>query len=83
MVDILFVVPDLHRGGVGRCVYFMLEELPRHGLTTSLFCMREIEHEFSPSKANVTRGVARKLGYRLIDHRLELYAVPLKDDKNS
>jgi Fur family ferric uptake transcriptional regulator len=25
--------------------------------------------------------VARKLGYRLIDHRLELYAVPLKDDK--
>ena len=27
--------------------------------------------------------VARKLGYRLIDHRLELYAVPLKDDKTS
>lgn len=24
--------------------------------------------------------VARKLGYKLIDHRLELYAVPLKDD---
>ena len=27
--------------------------------------------------------VARKLGYRLVDHRLELYAVPLKDDKTS
>ncbi len=27
--------------------------------------------------------VARKLGYRLIDHRLELYAVPIKDDKTS
>ena len=27
--------------------------------------------------------VARKLGYRLIDHRLELYAVPLNDDKKS
>jgi Fur family ferric uptake transcriptional regulator len=26
--------------------------------------------------------IARKLGYRLIDHRLELYAVPLKDDKS-
>ena len=26
--------------------------------------------------------VARKLGYRLVDHRLELYAVPLKEDKN-
>ena len=25
--------------------------------------------------------VARKLGYKLIDHRLELYAVPLNDDK--
>jgi Fur family ferric uptake transcriptional regulator len=23
--------------------------------------------------------VARRLGYRLIDHRLELYAVPLED----
>src|SRR6266481_6321056 len=25
--------------------------------------------------------VARRLGYRLVDHRLELYAVPLDDDK--
>src|SRR5665213_1861815 len=25
--------------------------------------------------------VARKLGYKLVDHRLELYAVPLDDDK--
>jgi Fur family ferric uptake transcriptional regulator len=25
--------------------------------------------------------VARKLGYKLVDHRLELYAVPLKEDK--
>lgn len=27
------------------------------------------------------REVARKLGYKLVDHRLELYAVPLNDDK--
>ncbi len=26
--------------------------------------------------------IARKLGYKLVDHRLELYAVPLKDDKS-
>ena len=26
--------------------------------------------------------VARKLGYRLVDHRLELYAVPLGDEKS-
>ena len=25
--------------------------------------------------------IARKLGYKLVDHRLELYAVPLNDDK--
>jgi Fur family ferric uptake transcriptional regulator len=25
--------------------------------------------------------IARKLGYRLVDHRLELYAVPIKDEK--
>src|SRR6266446_6500341 len=25
--------------------------------------------------------IARKLGYRLVDHRLELYAVPLADEK--
>jgi Fur family ferric uptake transcriptional regulator len=25
--------------------------------------------------------VARKLGYKLVDHRLELYAVPLNDEK--
>ena len=27
--------------------------------------------------------VARKLGYKLVDHRLELYAVPLNDDKKN
>ncbi len=27
--------------------------------------------------------VAKKLGYKLIDHRLELYAVPLKEPKSS
>ncbi len=27
------------------------------------------------------REIARRLGYRLVDHRLELYAVPLEDEK--
>ncbi len=26
--------------------------------------------------------IARKLGYKLVDHRLELYAVPIKDEKS-
>ena len=29
------------------------------------------------------REVARKLGYKLVDHRLELYCVPLDDDQSS
>jgi Fur family ferric uptake transcriptional regulator len=32
---------------------------------------------------NLQREIARKLGYRLVDHRLELYAVPLDDKKTS
>jgi Fur family ferric uptake transcriptional regulator len=28
------------------------------------------------------REIARRLGYRLVDHRLELYAVPLDEDKS-
>ena len=27
--------------------------------------------------------IARKLGYKLVDHRLELYCIPLDDDKTS
>ena len=27
--------------------------------------------------------VARKLGYKLVDHRLELYCVPLEDDEET
>ena len=26
--------------------------------------------------------IARKLGYKLVDHRLELYAVPITPEKN-
>ncbi|WP_454691090.1 glycosyltransferase [Achromobacter aloeverae] len=72
MVDILFVVPDLHRGGVGRCVYSMVEELPGHNVTTSLFCLREIEHEFSPSRAAITRAYSRKLSNRAMQLRAPL-----------
>ncbi len=36
------------------------------------FRNEEIEH--------LQREIARRLGYRLIDHRLELYAVPLGDE---
>lgn len=66
MADILFVAPDLHRGGVGRCVNFMVEDLPKHGLHTSLFCLRAIEHEFSPHNVRVTRAITRRVGNRVM-----------------
>src|SRR3977135_280614 len=32
--------------------------------------------------AKLQDAIARKLGYKLVDHRLELYCVPLDDDKS-
>ena len=40
---------------------------------------RVIEFQNSDIEA-LQRKVAERLGYRLVDHRLELYAVPLKRD---
>jgi len=38
--------------------------------------------EFRSEEIERLQGeIARKLGYRLVDHRLELYAVPVEDDK--
>ena len=38
--------------------------------------------EFQSEEIERLQGeIARRLGYRLVDHRLELYAVPLDDDK--
>jgi Fur family transcriptional regulator, ferric uptake regulator len=38
--------------------------------------------EFQSEEIERLQGeIARRLGYRLVDHRLELYAVPLGDDK--
>jgi Fur family transcriptional regulator, ferric uptake regulator len=38
--------------------------------------------EFQSEEIERLQGeIARRLGYRLVDHRLELYAVPLADDK--
>ncbi|WP_144637729.1 glycosyltransferase [Bordetella genomosp. 13] len=62
MVDVLFVVPDLQRGGVGRCVQAQVEQLPAHGLSTALFCARRGDNELAPGQARVTRGVARRIG---------------------
>ena len=36
-----------------------------------------------PRHLRLQAEVARRLGYRLVDHRLELYAVPLDDKPRS
>lgn len=58
MVDVLFVAPDLSRGGVGRCVSFIVDEVPRHGLSASLFVMRGFPLEYTVANRKVDRGMA-------------------------
>ena len=36
----------------------------------------------APKSATLQTEVARKLCYKLVDHRLELYCVPLDDEKS-
>ena len=39
----------------------------------------EVVEFHSPEIEKLQEEIARKLGYRLVDHRLELYGVPIKD----
>jgi glycosyltransferase involved in cell wall biosynthesis len=57
MVDVLFVAPDLHRGGVGRCVSFIVDATPDMGISCSLFLLRGMDNEFNVNNPNVTRGL--------------------------
>src|SRR5258708_7136004 len=56
-------------------------------------CLRQHDHlinlrdgkviEFTSEEIEKLQAeIARKLGYKLVDHRLELYCVPLDDDKS-
>jgi Fur family ferric uptake transcriptional regulator len=63
----------------GRARY---EQLPdsHHDHLINLRSGEVIEFQ-SEEIERLQREIARKLGYKLVDHRLELYAVPLDDDK--
>jgi Fur family ferric uptake transcriptional regulator len=63
----------------GRARYEQIRE-SHHDHLVNLRTGEVIEFQ-SEEIERLQREVARKLGYRLIDHRLELYAVPL-DDKS-
>jgi glycosyltransferase involved in cell wall biosynthesis len=57
MVDVLFVAPDLHRGGVGRCVSFIVDATPDMGISCALFLLRGMDNEFDVNNPRVTRGL--------------------------
>ena len=66
----------------GRARYETSTEGSHHDHLINLRTGEVIEFQ-SEEIERLQAEVARQLGYRLIDHRLELYAVPLKDDKTS
>ena len=65
----------------GRARYEALTEV-HHDHLINLRTGEVIEFQ-SEEIERLQAEVARKLGYRLVDHRLELYAVPIKDDKTT
>ncbi len=70
---------EKHDFGDGRARY---EELPEshHDHLIDIESGKVIEFRNEEIEA-LQRAVAEKLGYRLVDHRLELFAVPLKRDE--
>ncbi|CAB3733123.1 glycosyltransferase [Achromobacter ruhlandii] len=56
MPDVLFVAPDLH-GGVGRCVAFIADALPRRGVDAGLFLLRSRNREYPIANPRVTRAL--------------------------
>ena len=64
----------------GRARYEQIRET-HHDHLVNLRTGEVIEFQ-SEEIEQLQREIARRLGYRLIDHRLELYAVPLDDTKS-
>ncbi|GAA4330578.1 glycosyltransferase [Pigmentiphaga soli] len=58
MADVLFVAPDLAPGGVGRCVAFIVDALPGHGLETGLFLLRRHRQAYAVANSRVAHALA-------------------------
>ena len=72
---------ERHEFRDGRARYEQLRE-SHHDHLINLRSGEVIEFQ-SEEIERLQREVARKLGYRLVDHRLELYAVPLEEENKS
>lgn len=57
MADVLFIAPDLHRGGVGRCVSFIVDAAPALGVTCALFLLRGRDRQYTVENPDVTFGL--------------------------
>src|SRR5579859_3952265 len=74
-------IVERHDFRAGRARYEQLRE-SHHDHLIDLRTGEVIEFE-SAEIERLQAEVARRLGYRLVDHRLELYAVPLDDKSKS
>ena len=74
-------IVERHDFRAGRARYEQLRE-SHHDHLINLRTGEVIEFE-SVEIERLQAEVARRLGYRLVDHRLELYAVPLDDKATS
>jgi Fur family transcriptional regulator, ferric uptake regulator len=72
---------ERHDFRAGRARYEQMRE-SHHDHLINLRTGEVIEFE-SEEIERLQAEVARRLGYRLVDHRLELYAVPLEDKTKS
>ena len=72
---------EKHDFGDGRARYEELTE-DHHDHLIDMKSGRVIEFHDEEIEA-LQHRISRKLGYRLVDHRLELYAVPLEDDSET
>ena len=71
---------ERHDFGDGRARYEMVPE-EHHDHLIDLRTGRVIEFQ-NDQIEDLQRKIARRLGYSLVDHRLELYGIPLDKDGN-
>lgn len=69
-----------HEFGDGRARYERAPER-HHDHLIDIKSGKVVEFQNDEIEA-LQREIARRLGYRLVDHRLELYAVPIKSGEN-
>ena len=70
-----------HDFGQGKARYEQLDDNDHHDHLINIENNQVIEF-FNQEIEDLKDKIAKELGYKLIDHRLELYGVPLKKDKN-